>query len=376
MGIMIYIMYTILMALCLLSLHLIYSLRERRAFDWVGAGFLLVAGIHVIHNSLFRSTYVDNVLMFKIAPFEFLYGPLLYLVCIISDTKKISYWHLFHFVPFGLACLCYFIILFSAQKTFLNIFYDLHDYMVACSWLIYSIAIWVHMALYQDYTQYRSKGLYWIATAGGLSALTVLIIDVFDADDESKMLLTNLSNLVMFIPVLITIGFMYLYYFKLLFLKTSAKDKKPVDEEYLSYKSSSLNTIQMESYAIKITKYLSTEKYLDITFSLEILSRQTRIPKHHLSQVFTRYFKCNFTKHINMLRIDYACRILEQQDFAENVDNLVEKCGFKSKASFYRNFNLLRGCTPLEYRQSRIAYHPGLESNDRYIGKIELKTDS
>ncbi|MGJ1392423.1 helix-turn-helix domain-containing protein [Sphingobacterium spiritivorum] len=361
---MIYIVYTILMTLCLLSLHLIYSLRERRAFDWIGLGFLGVAGIHVIYNSLFRSTYVDNVLMYKITPFEFLYGPLLYLECVISDKKKLSYWHLFHFVPFGLACVSYFIILFASEKTFLTIFYDLHDYLVACSWLIYSITIWCHMALNQNREQYRSKGLYWIATAGGLSALTVLVIDVFDVDDESKRSLTNLSNFVMFIPVIITSGFLYLYYFKLLFLKPDKVNEKLAGEEYMGYKSSFLNSVQLEAYAMKITKYLNTDTYLDITFSLEILSRDTRIPKHHLSQVFTRYFKCNFTKYINLLRIDYACMILEQQDFSDNVDNLVEKCGFKSKASFYRNFNLLRGCTPLEYRQSWIVNQLSSESND------------
>ncbi len=355
MGMMIYIVYTLLMTACLLSLHLIYSLKERRAFDWVGVGLLIVAGIHVIHNSIFRSTSVDNVLMFKIAPFEFLYGPLLYLICVISDTRKLSYRYLFHFIPFGLACVFYFIIVFDSEKTYLTLFYDLHDYIVACSWLVYSIAIWIHMALHQDSQHYRSRGLYWIATAGGLSSLTVLVIDVFDADEESKMLLTNLSNFLLFVPVLITVIFLYLYYFKLLFLESVGTDNEITEEKYPSYKSSSLDSSQMEAYAIKITRYLNTEKYLDNTFSLDVLSSHTRIPKHHLSQVFARYFKSNFNKHINLLRIEYACRILENQDFTDNVDNLVERCGFNSKASFYRNFNLIRGCTPLEYRQSRIA---------------------
>lgn len=91
--------------------------------------------------------------------------------------------------------------------------------------------------------------------------------------------------------------------------------------------------------------------FLSPTLSLERLARQTGIPKHQLTQVFTLYYHQSFYQLISSHRISYAVSRIEQSGNALTLETLSEECGFNSKTSFNRYFKEYTGRTPSEFRK-------------------------
>lgn len=110
---------------------------------------------------------------------------------------------------------------------------------------------------------------------------------------------------------------------------------------------------QMESELVAeiIEKELNrTKLYLNPSVSLDMLARQTSIPRHQLTQVFSGYYKKSFYRFIATTRIKYAInRMLETGDTV-TLDSFSYECGFNSKTSFNRYFKEYTGMTPSEYR--------------------------
>ena len=68
---------------------------------------------------------------------------------------------------------------------------------------------------------------------------------------------------------------------------------------------------------------------------------------------FCRYFKRithrTYSAFLAEVRVNQACRMLVAGKHA--VEFISYECGFNNPANFYRHFKLLKGVTPLEYRQ-------------------------
>ena len=80
--------------------------------------------------------------------------------------------------------------------------------------------------------------------------------------------------------------------------------------------------------------------------SLEALSRELYISRHHISHLFSDKLKIGFNDFINQLRIRDACRRL---DDGESVTDAALGSGFCSIRTFNRAFLKDRGMTPSEY---------------------------
>lgn len=85
------------------------------------------------------------------------------------------------------------------------------------------------------------------------------------------------------------------------------------------------------------------------------MSKDLGIPKNIISQYFNQVYKDGFVRTVNSWRIAYACQLLLKEDVEFNIEDLAFKCGFSSRASFYRNFNQEKACTPLEYREQYLS---------------------
>lgn len=118
-----------------------------------------------------------------------------------------------------------------------------------------------------------------------------------------------------------------------------------------SYRKSALSAKKLDVYKKKVEDFFLENKgaYLDPDFNMEFLSSQTGISRYHLSQVFNLGFHSSFPAHVNEKRINYACELIKEYHGSLTVSELMNRCGIRSRASFYYYFKKVVGCMPGEY---------------------------
>jgi AraC-like DNA-binding protein len=122
------------------------------------------------------------------------------------------------------------------------------------------------------------------------------------------------------------------------------------------YQKSSLDELTMTEYEQRLKQFmLKTKIYLNSELSLETLSVQVKIPKHHLTQVLNDRFKKNFYHFINEHRIEEAIGKLKHHQTEDNILSLAYDCGFNSKSSFNNYFKKVTGTTPSEFRKELLS---------------------
>lgn len=99
----------------------------------------------------------------------------------------------------------------------------------------------------------------------------------------------------------------------------------------------------------RLAQWIGERKYL-FNASITSLSGETGIPAHHLSYYFNHVLGVKYTDWRNSLRVNYAKMLLDEGITRRyTMDSLAEKCGFTSRATFFRVFKEVVGVTPMEY---------------------------
>lgn len=351
-------MYGVILALTFVNFHLILRNENLNAFDTTIIALLIVIVLNVALALCFRGNYTYGAYLYRASPFGFLYGPILFLIFKTSRNKNLKELDILHFIPFFISLLGYFALILSdwVRDYFLVFYYQVHYIAMCASWLSYALVV-LFSKVKKDQSS-KMKHLIPVILVSMLLCLSVLLMFIISRYIYALELIkpdTTASFIAVFMIISLVLIYSYYMRFRAIELPFLIKPKlESIDiQSNMSYKSSPLADKDLELYARKIENYLHQDKFLDPNLSQEILSKELRISKHDLSQVFSRTFNSNFSKYINKLRINYACRLLESEDFNENIDQLIEQCGFSSKASFYRNFTALKECSPLEFRQKQ-----------------------
>jgi AraC-like DNA-binding protein len=109
----------------------------------------------------------------------------------------------------------------------------------------------------------------------------------------------------------------------------------------------------------KLEKILWTieerKSYLNKSFSLAELAKQTAIPAHHLSQILNEELKMTFFELVNQYRVEAAKNKLEAANPALKVEQLAYEVGYKSKSAFYAAFKKQTAMTPAQYRNLNVV---------------------
>lgn len=92
-----------------------------------------------------------------------------------------------------------------------------------------------------------------------------------------------------------------------------------------------------------------TENYKS-PLTLDKLSRELFISRHHISHLFSEKIKIGFNDFINQLRVKDACKRMEK---GERITQAALECGFSSIRTFNRAFLKEMGKSPTEYIKSR-----------------------
>jgi AraC-like DNA-binding protein len=118
-----------------------------------------------------------------------------------------------------------------------------------------------------------------------------------------------------------------------------------------SYKNSILNEDLAIEYKERVIAYFENSTlYLESSISLDFLSKELNIPKHHFSQLFSVYFGKSFHNFVADYRIMHALELLNCNNGRLKIESLAYSCGFNSKTSFNRYFKEKTGYTPSDYQ--------------------------
>ncbi len=96
--------------------------------------------------------------------------------------------------------------------------------------------------------------------------------------------------------------------------------------------------------------YFTEEHYRSREFTLDFLANKIGIDKRKLSVAFRNEVGMDFKKHINLKRIQ--CFKKEARNPANSnldISGIAQKCGFSSRASFYRIYNLYEKDSPTDH---------------------------
>lgn len=349
------------------SLLIFYVLPTKNKTDRllaVFSGFMLLdAGLMLITNT----EYSYKAYLSTAAPFGLIYGPLLFLFYKTTQQKRLGLKSLIlHFFPAFVGVLCYIVVL--ASPDFRNRFlsqYLIFLYGGMCfSWILYPFLILVNKnraALLRFGLFKYGIVLLWVLT----SYVVPLLWSSWENGIKDSALTTD------FVVIGVMLAAIMLAYWNLFrrtrasqdFNMSTSSDSSdtygiPIQEETKLFPVSSLQKPSKdipEEYKDKIVQYMLLEKYFDQSFSLKQMAQELNLSQSVASQYFMQIYPDGFVKTINQRRIEKACAILQQKEINVNMEEIAFRCGFNSRASFYRNFNLEKGCSPSVYREKTLT---------------------
>ena len=92
--------------------------------------------------------------------------------------------------------------------------------------------------------------------------------------------------------------------------------------------------------------------YRDPTISMDSLADMLGVRRNTLSRAINRVTGSNFNQYLNSYRVKEAVRIISTTDRTQlYLDELSERVGYNSRASFYRAFRQFTGLSPLEFQK-------------------------
>lgn len=124
----------------------------------------------------------------------------------------------------------------------------------------------------------------------------------------------------------------------------------------ISYEKSSLSKDHEHIISQEVMDHIVSQKrFLNNDYSIEVLSKELSIPRHHISQALNQYLGKSFSTLINELRIEASMQFL--QDPSRNHEKIMViaiASGFNNKVSFNKYFKEKTGVSPVEYRKNHL----------------------
>lgn len=133
--------------------------------------------------------------------------------------------------------------------------------------------------------------------------------------------------------------------------EASAVAEEAPKEEEKRYRTTSLSDEECRRIVKILDRLMKEEKpYVNPELKSAELAAMAATTSHALSYVFNQYMKKSFYDYVNEYRVGEFKRLVDD-GVAEKytLTALSEKCGFSSRASFFRHFKNVAGVTPAEY---------------------------
>ena len=111
--------------------------------------------------------------------------------------------------------------------------------------------------------------------------------------------------------------------------------------------------VDFKEMADQLNEYFQGKSYLKPGFNLSVITKETQIPYHKLTNYFTMYLGVNFNDWKNDIRIAHAVDLIDHGR-AKNLtlESIAYSCGYLSRSNFVNAFRKKMGMTPSEYVRS------------------------
>lgn len=360
----------VIVCVSLLSIYISILARRHAPMDQYIRFFLGYLALHATHAWIVRTYFPDNMRLDYYAPYGLSYGPFLYFAYHIASGKPLKKRRiLLHGLPFLFFWLCYFLwmgfpSLFSNNlRVFGLILYG----TLALS--LFSYAIWALFFKSIGNNISRNDEVRMISVMAIILAFIAIVFLVFTYSSiVSGYIRSQFKGSVVYLTMLSAALILFSHIVKRVVGNSNATDKQAIAFEDIPLVSSSSNHNASQSepneryqksavsgellaaYELEVRRVVEDQNgYLDEELSLESLAQQLRIPKHHLSQVFSIRIEKSFNLYINEHRINHAIALMHDRP-EMSITEIYSNSGFTAKASFNRYFKQFQGCTPSEYR--------------------------
>ncbi|WP_380907362.1 helix-turn-helix transcriptional regulator [Sphingobacterium chuzhouense] len=321
--------------------------------------------LHILIGYLVLVCYPQHLYLSTAFPLSMLYGAAFLFVFKASLERQMSKREL-HTLPFFIALMIYVVMILYApwRYHFYHEFYMGLYVMSSILFITYVLAIGLGFHSGPNYclkTFVKAEKKSFIPLSVLVLVVGIMVIMGTRPGDVEAYLT---FNLIFYILVLFPI-------IKLSLLKTDIQEDA-VGENYERIKPSVSDITQMEdvlaevkvpfiipknlelSYKLEIEKFIASKAYLDIDLNKNSFCESIDIPKAHVSPFLKQVYGKNFNGFINELRLAYAAKELSREELVYTIDDLSFICGFRSRASFYRNFIAAFGCSPHQYRTGQL----------------------
>ncbi len=131
--------------------------------------------------------------------------------------------------------------------------------------------------------------------------------------------------------------------------KTDAK----VSMHAIKFKGGANVELEFKEIADSLHEYFQGKSYLKPGFNLSVITKETNIPYHKLTNYFTMYLGVNFNDWKNDIRVAHAVDLIDHGR-AKNLtlESIAYSCGYLSRSNFVNAFRKKMGMTPSEYVKS------------------------
>jgi AraC-like DNA-binding protein len=335
-----------------------WRVKQDFAFQGVARYFLYFCLGHNIYLLLIGIFSGKETFVYEGEPFFLFYGPILYVFVSLVDTEKsrrlkiIDYWG--HFLFGGIFVLLYLFLLFFEQQIDNEFFYYYNTILfnaIALQFIGYALFVYYRTGELKIYRRLKLIifRIVVVFILLGIVYMGVLVPTIkFDLEEF-------ILCVVAFMLSVVILQFYVVSKNELIagawLPKEEASDNQIMSLKPTKYVKSSVRGSDLYEYQDKVETFLvKKERFLDTDYSLEKLSQDTKISKHHISQLFSTVYNSSFTKYVNRLRVMYSLALLDQ-DSTIPIGELGAQSGFNSRTSFFRAFKDVVGMSPSEYIQ-------------------------
>lgn len=223
-------------------------------------------------------------------------------------------------------------------------------------WAFFKVSVYNrHLDEYFSDSEQRGKKTNIIIYFSGLCAIcaaTGLLALPFQKLVENSFLFVAMS-LITSVAVFCTGFASYRIEFtaeKLVELLKKNDSKASENESGIAPKSDDLDISERtyEQIVRGLMKLAAEKEFLKPELSLIDVSEAIGTNRTYLTKVIHSYFNCSFSDYINLLRIEYAEKILQDTP-SMTMQEVAINSGFTTLSSFYRNFQKFTGTTPAKW---------------------------
>ena len=134
-------------------------------------------------------------------------------------------------------------------------------------------------------------------------------------------------------------------------MEAEAAAEEPAGKRQAEYRTTRLSDEECRRLYKKLENLMKNEKpYLNVELKSKDLAAMVGTSSHALSFLFNQYLNKSYYDYVNQYRVEEFKRMVKESDISKyTLSTLAERCGFSSRASFFRHFKAATGQTPAEY---------------------------